>query len=278
MRLIRFGPPGEERPGLWRDGRIIDLPAVFPDMPDVNEDFFRQGWLEKITALDETGEQKQARLGAPVARCTKIICLGLNYFDHNQETGFQAPDQPLLFSKAPSALSGPQDPILLPRSSGQVDWEVELAVVIGTEGKRISEKDAYDYVAGYSIMNDVSGREAQLGDGQWFRGKSFDTFAPIGPVLVTPDEIPDPHALTVEALVDGVSMQTGSTADMIFKIPEILAYISQDITLIPGDIIATGTPSGTGFFRDQPVTLQDGNVVVCRIENIGELRNEVVAQ
>ena len=277
MRLIRFGPRGEERPGLWQDGRILDLRAIFPDMPDVNEDFFSQGWLDKVATLEEPGERMQERLGAPVARCSKIICLGLNYYDHSQESGFQAPEQPLLFNKAPNALSGPHDPILLPRSSGQVDWEVELAVVIGKEGKRIGEDDAYDYIAGYSIMNDVSGREAQFGDGQWFRGKSFDTFAPMGPALVTTDEIPDPHALTVEALVDGVSMQTGRTADMIFKIPEILAYVSQDITLMPGDIISTGTPSGVGIFRDPPVTLEEGNVVVCRIDQIGELRNEVVA-
>jgi 2-keto-4-pentenoate hydratase/2-oxohepta-3-ene-1,7-dioic acid hydratase in catechol pathway len=278
MRLIRFGRPGGEKPGLWRAGRIVDLTAIFPDIPDVGEDFFRQGWLQKVAALEAPGIPMNVRLGAPVGRCSKIICLGLNYYDHSQESGFQAPERPLLFSKTPNALCGPEDPILLPVSSGQVDWEVELAIVIGAEGKRIQEAEAFDYIAGFSVMNDVSGREAQFGDGQWFRGKSFDSFAPMGPVLVTPDEIADPHALRLEAIVDGVSMQTGTTADMIFKIPEILAYVSQDMTLMPGDVISTGTPSGVGIFRDPPITLEAGNVVVCRIENIGELRNEVVSQ
>jgi 2-keto-4-pentenoate hydratase/2-oxohepta-3-ene-1,7-dioic acid hydratase in catechol pathway len=278
MRLIRFGPLGGEKPGLWRAGRIVDLRAIFPDIPDVGEDFFRRGWLKKVAALEAPGTRMNVRLGAPVGRCSKIICLGLNYYDHSQESGHQAPERPLLFGKAPNALCGPQDPILLPASSGQVDWEVELAVVIGTEGKRIQEAEAFDYIAGFSIMNDVSGREAQFGDGQWFRGKSFDSFAPMGPVLVTPDEIADPHALKLEAIVDGVRMQTGTTADMIFKIPEILAYVSQDMTLTPGDVISTGTPSGVGIFRDPPITLGPGNVVTCRIENIGELRNEVMAQ
>ena len=168
--------------------------------------------------------------------------------------------------------------ILLPASSGQIDWEVELAVVIGKEGKRLSPSDTFEYIAGYSILNDVSGREAQFGDGQWFRGKSFDTFAPMGPALVTPDELPDPHTLKIEAFVDGVKMQTASTADMIFKIPDILSYISEDITLLPGDIISTGTPSGVGVFRDPPVTLAEGNEVRCAIQGIGELRNKVVAQ
>lgn len=277
MRLIRFGPAGAERPGLWRDGRIVDLRAIFPDIPDINEDFFRQGWIEKVAGVDAPGDFIEARLGPPVGRCSKIICLGLNYFDHSQESGFEAPERPLLFSKAPNALSGPRDPIVLPVSSGQIDWEVELAVVIGSEGKRIRASDAIDYIAGYSILNDVSGREAQFGDGQWFRGKSFDSFAPMGPVLVTPDELTQPHALDIQAYVDGVQMQSGNTADLIFKIPDILAYVSEDITLMPGDIISTGTPAGVGIFRDPPITLGEGNVVECRVESIGQLRNEVVA-
>ena len=228
MRLIRFGPAGSERPGLWKNGRIVDLRAVFPDIPDIGEEFFRQGWIDKVGTVDLPGEPMKVRLGPPVSRCSKIICLGLNYFDHSQESGFEAPEQPLLFSKGPNALCGPLDPILLPTGSGQVDWEVELAVVIGAEGKRIQAADVTEYIAGYSIMNDVSGREAQFGDGQWFRGKSFDSFAPMGPALVTPDEIPDPHVLAIEAFVDGVQMQAATTADMIFKIADIIAYVSQD--------------------------------------------------
>jgi len=217
------------------------------------------------------------RLGSPVVRPSKLICLGKNYLEHAQEGNFDAPEKPLLFAKAPSALSGPTDPIILPRSCGQVDWEVELAVVIGREGKRISLTNAWDYIAGYTVMNDVSGREAQFGDGQWFRGKSFDTFAPLGPALVTPDEIDDIRSLQLTARVDDRVMQTGNTGDLVFDIPHLLAYISEDITLLPGDVISTGTPAGVGIFRNPPITLAAGNVVTCRIDTLGELVNPVVA-
>jgi 2-keto-4-pentenoate hydratase/2-oxohepta-3-ene-1,7-dioic acid hydratase in catechol pathway len=213
------------------------------------------------------------RLSHPVHRPSKIICLGKNYAEHAREGGFEAPERPLLFSKAPSALSGPHDPIRLPRFSGQVDWEVELAVVIRREGKRIAPEAALDYVAGYTVMNDVSGREAQFGDGQWFRGKSFDTFAPLGPALLTPDEIGDINGLQLTSLVNGEVMQRGYTRDLIFDIPTLIAYISQDMTLLPGDIISTGTPAGVGIFRDPPVTLMEGDVVECRIDTLGALVN-----
>jgi len=277
MRLIRFGEKGYERPGLWQDGRIVDLRRHFPDMPDIGEVFFREGWLEKISGLDDAGKPMDVRLGPPVARPSKLVCLGKNYLEHAQEGNFDAPEKPLLFAKAPSALNGPSDPIILPRSCGQVDWEVELAVVVGREGKRIRREDAWDYIAGYTIMNDVSGRQAQFGDGQWFRGKSFDTFAPLGPVLVTPDEIADVGNLQLTATVDDTLMQTGNTGDLVFDIPHLLEYISEDITLLPGDIISTGTPAGVGIFRDPPITLEAGNVVTCRIETIGELVNALVA-
>jgi len=277
MRLIRFGNPGEERPGLWQDGRIVDLRHHFQAIPDIGETFFREGWLTKIAAVADAGVPMDVRLGPPVARPSKLICLGKNYLEHAQEGHFDAPEKPLLFAKAPSALSGPTDPIVLPRSCGQVDWEVELAVVVGREGKRIAPETAFDYIAGYTVMNDVSGREAQFGDGQWFRGKSFDTFAPLGPALVTPDEIGDIKDLTLTARVDGQRMQTGNTGDLIFDIPHLMAYISEDITLLPGDIISTGTPAGVGIFRDPPITLAAGNVVTCRIDGIGELVNPVVA-
>ena len=277
MRLIRFGNQGAERPGLWKEGRIVDLRRHFPEIPDIGEVFFRDGWLAKIAGLNDEGEPMDVRLGPPVARPSKLICLGKNYLEHAKEGNFDAPEKPLLFAKAPSALSGPTDPIILPRSCGQVDWEVELAVVIGREGKRIHPDNAWDYIAGYTVMNDVSGREAQFGDGQWFRGKSFDTFAPLGPALVTPDEIDDIRNLQLTARVDDQIMQTGNTGDLVFDIPHLLAYISEDITLLPGDVISTGTPAGVGIFRDPPITLAAGNVVTCRIDMLGELVNHVVA-
>ena len=277
MRLIRFGNSGAERPGLWKDGRIVDLRRHFPEMPDIGESFFRDGWLAKAAGVADEGRSMDVRLGPPVARPSKLICLGKNYLEHAHEGNFEAPEKPLLFAKAPSALSGPTDPIILPRSCGQVDWEVELALVVGREGKRISRDRAWDYIAGYAVMNDVSGREAQFGDGQWFRGKSFDTFAPLGPALVTPDEIEDIGNLQLTATVDDRVMQTGNTADLVFDIPHLLAYISEDITLLPGDVISTGTPAGVGIFRTPPITLAAGNLVTCRIDKLGELVNPVVA-
>jgi 2,4-diketo-3-deoxy-L-fuconate hydrolase len=277
MRLIRFGPIGQERPGLWRDGKIVDLTRLFPDIPDIGEEFFRQWWLARVAEVDDPGQKLDVRLGCPVGRSSKIICLGKNYTEHAKEGALDIPDKPLLFCKAPSALTGPFDPIVLPRSSGQVDWEVELAVVIGRQGKRISQPEFLDYVAGYTVMNDVSGREAQFSDSQWFRGKSFDTFAPMGPALVTPDEAGDIANLTLTTRVDGDLMQQGNTQDLIFDIPALIEYISQDITLLPGDIISTGTPAGVGIFRNPPVVLRSGNVVECRIDPIGALRNAVVA-
>lgn len=277
MRLIRFGEPGAEAPGLWQDGRIVELRRHFPEIPDVGEEFFRQGWLARIAAVSDPGEERDVRLGPPIARPSKLICLGKNYVEHAREGHFEPPAQPLLFAKAPSALNGPYDPVILPQSCGQVDWEVELALVIGREGKRIQPAQAWDFIAGYTIMNDVSGREAQFGDGQWFRGKSFDTFAPMGPALVTPDEIADITQLHLTATVDGQVMQSGHTGDLIFDIPYLLSYISEDITLLPGDVISTGTPAGVGIFRDPPVTLRAGNVVECRVDMLGAIVNPVAA-
>jgi 2-keto-4-pentenoate hydratase/2-oxohepta-3-ene-1,7-dioic acid hydratase in catechol pathway len=277
MKLIRFGEKGKERPGLLRGEKVVDLRRIFPEIPDICDRFFREGWLEKIAGVAEAGEEMAVRLSHPVHRPSKIICLGKNYAEHAREGGFDAPERPLLFSKAPSALNGPFDPIRLPRFSGRVDWEVELAVVIGREGKRIAPEAAFDYVAGYTVMNDVSGREAQFGDGQWFRGKSFDTFAPLGPALLTPDEIGDVDGLRLTSLVNGEVMQEGTTRDLIFDIPTLIAYISQDMTLMPGDIISTGTPAGVGIFRDPPVTLMEGDVVECRIDPLGALVNRCEA-
>lgn len=278
MRLIRFGQKGKAKPGLWKDGKIVDLREIFPQIPDISEKFFREGWLEKVAGVKHPGRKIQARIASPIHRPSKIICLGKNYAEHAKEGGFKNPEKPLIFCKTPNALSGPYDPIILPRSSGQVDWEVELAVIIGKEGKRINKTDAFDYIAGFTVMNDVSGREAQFSDSQWFRGKSFDSFAPAGPFIVTPDEIDDINNLRLTTVVDGEIMQDGNTREMIFDIRAIIENISEDITLIPGDIISTGTPAGVGIFRDPPVVLKPGNVVECRIEKIGAIINKVVKE
>jgi len=275
MRLIRFGEKGREKPGLLKGERIVDLRSHYPGIPDVNPAFFEEGWLEKIAALDSTGEALDVRLGSPVAGSSKIICVGKNYAEHAKEGGFDPPESPVLFCKTPNALNGPNDPIRMPLSSCQVDWEVELAVIVGKTAKRISEEEAFEYIAGFSVMNDVSGRDAQFGDGQWFRGKSFDTFAPLGPALVTPDEAGDVGNLNLAALVNGDVMQAGNTRDLIFSIPYLMAYISRDITLFPGDIISTGTPSGVGIFREPPIVLKPGDVVECRVDGIGAITNVV---
>jgi len=278
MRLIRMGAPGQERPGLSIDGKVVDLRVFFPEMPDIDEFFFRQGWLERLAGLDLAAHARESkeRLGPPITRPSKIICLGKNYAEHAREGGFETPASPLIFSKTPNTLNGPFDPILLPRSSGKVDWEVELALVIGKAGKRIERARALSYVAGVTVMNDVSGREAQFADSQWFRGKSFDTFAPMGPALVTLDEIGDPHNLRLTASVNNQIMQDGHTRDLIFDLPALIADISEDITLVPGDVISTGTPAGVGIFRDPPIVLGEGDEVSCWIEKIGAIANRVV--
>ncbi len=278
MQLIQFGPKGAECPGLLREGRIVDLRRHFPRIPEIGERFFADGWPARVAGIDDPGKIMEVRLGPPVSRPGKIICLGKNYAEHAREGGFERPVRPLLFCKTINTVNGPFDPIVLPRSSGQVDWEVELAVVIGRIGKRITAAAAWDFVAGYMVMNDVSARQAQFADSQWFRGKSFDGFAPMGPALVTADEIGDVSSLRLTARVDGRIMQDGTTADMLFDIPAIIADISQDISLAPGDIISTGTPAGVGIFRDPPLLLAAGSVVECAIEKIGAIRNRVVAE
>ncbi len=276
MRLIRFGEKGQEKPGLFKDGRIVNLQAHFPNIPDIGQSFFQDGWLEKIAEIDDPGQEMTIRLGAPIAAPSKIICLGKNYMEHAKEGGFDVPKQPLLFCKTVNTVNGPYDSVLMPKSSGKIDWEVELAVVIGREGKRIKKEHAFDYITGYMVMNDVSAREAQFADSQWFRGKSFDGFAPMGPAIVTKDEIPDIQNLRLTALVDGEIMQDGNTRDMIFDVATLIENISQDMTLIPGDIISTGTPSGVGIFRNPPILLKPGQVVECRIEGIGAIVNRFV--
>lgn len=276
MRLVMFGEKGREKPGLQREDRIVDLEKAYPGIPAIGEAFFAEGWPAKVAACDLPGEQLDVRLGSPVPAPSKIICLGKNYAEHAKEGGFENPASPLIFCKTPNTVSGPFDNIQMPQSSGQIDWEVELALVIGRRGKAITKSEALEYVAGLMVMNDVSGREAQFADSQWFRGKAFDTFAPMGPALVTLDEIGDLSNLTLTARVNGEVMQSGSTRDMIFDIPTIIENISQDITLVPGDVISTGTPSGVGIFRDPPITLQPGDVVECSVSEVGTIRNRVV--
>jgi len=257
------------------DDRIVDLRRIYPDIPDIGETFFTDGWLEKVAKVTDPGEPMDDALTCPVHRPSKIVCLGKNYAEHAKEVGSDNPEKPLLFCKTYNALSGPFDPIILPESSKLIDWEVELAVIIGREGKGIRQKDAFDHIAGYSVMNDVSGRDAQSSDEQWYRAKSFDTFAPLGPAIVTQDEIEDVGNLRLTAVVDGVTMQDGNTADLIFDIPFIIEYLSRDITLLPGDIISTGTPSGVGISRNPPVLLKPGTTVECSVEGIGTIRNPV---
>ncbi len=277
MRLVRFGEKGSERPGILRDGRVVDIRRHFPEAPDLGREFFEEGWIERLRSLTDPGQPLTARLGSPVARPEKIICLGKNYAEHAREGGMSIPEKPLLFCKTVNTLNGPHDPVLLPESSGQVDFEVELAVIIGRTAKRVPRGKALSYVAGYCVMNDVSAREAQFSDKQWFRGKSFDTFAPLGPALVTPDEIPDISRLSLKTWLNGQLMQDGNTSDLIFDAPYLISFISQDITLVPGDIISTGTPSGVGIFRDPPVVLKDGDLVRCEISGIGFIENRFVS-
>ena len=216
------------------------------------------------------------QLCPPIANPEKIICLGLNYRDHASEAGFEAPPVPIFFSKFRNALSGPFDPIVLPRISEQIDFEGELAVVIGTSCKHIAVEDALAHVAGYTVMNDVSARDLQLQTSQWIAGKTLDTFAPLGPGLVPGSLIPDPQDLRIETRVNGTVVQSDSTASMVFSVAETIAFLSSIMTLEPGDIIATGTPAGVGFKREPPMFLQDGDVVEVAIEGVGTIRNPVV--
>ena len=213
-----------------------------------------------------------------ITRPGKIVCVGLNYHDHAEEGGQDLPKAPLLFAKWPNTLIGDGDPVVLPPESTQVDYEAELGVVIGTKAKRVSERDALDHVAGYICVNDVSARDLQFADGQWTRGKSPDTFCPVGPRLVPRDEIADPQALAIRCIVNGEALQDSSTAQMIFSVAEIIAYTSQIITLEPGDLIATGTPAGVGVFRDPKVLLKDGDEVSVEIEGLGTLTNPFIKE
>lgn len=280
MKLIRYGRPGEERPGvLLEDGTRVDATAVTPDYDEV---FFGGDGLERLRARLNDGDlatvDPEARLGPPIKRPSKIVCVGLNFFDHAEESNLRVPDEPVLFTKASSAISGPFDEIVLPRGSMKTDWEVELAFVIGRTARYVNESDALDHVAGYTVLNDVSERSYQIErGGQWVKGKSCDTFAPIGPYLATPDEIEDVHDLRMWLKVNGRMMQDGSTAHMVFKVPTLVSYVSQFMTLLPGDVVSTGTPAGVGLGMRPPQYLKSGDVVELGIEGLGAMRQSVAA-
>lgn len=280
MKLIRFGEPGNEKPGVQLpDGRRIDC-SSFVDRYD--ELFFATGGLERLRdfvakhADDCPVVDAGTRLGTPIARPSKIVCIGLNFADHAKETGRKPPEEPVIFFKSTSALVGPNDGLTLPRGGDQTDWEVELAVVIGQKASYVDESDALDYVVGYCLHNDYSERgfQTQRG-GQWTKGKSCDTFSPLGPFLVTKDEIENVHSLNLWLTVNGEKKQNGSTADLIFNVPTLVSYLSQFMTLLPGDVISTGTPAGVARGGNPPKYLQPGDVVELGIDGLGTARQEV---
>ena len=277
MKLIRFGEPGKEKPGIIISEKWFDVSEF---IKDYDETFFRDDGifhLEKIVAENSLPEiNVHQRLGCPVAKPSKIICIGLNYAKHAKETNANVPKEPIIFFKSTTALSGPNDDIMIPKNSSKTDWEVELAVVLGKRTCYVEEHEAMNYVAGYCLHNDVSEREFQIErGGQWVKGKSCDTFAPIGPWLVTKDEIHDVDNLRLWLTVNGKKMQDENTNDLIFKIPYLISYVSQFMTLLPGDILSTGTPAGVGLGFNPPVYLKEGDVVELGIEGLGTQKQKV---
>ena len=284
MKLLRHGPRGQERPGvLDAKGRVRDLSAV---VPDIAGDVLTAAGLARLREIDLAtlplvpgAPQAGLRLGACVGAVGKFICIGLNYADHAAESGMPLPAEPVVFSKWTSAICGPDDDVEIPRGSTRTDWEVELGVVIGTGGRYIAQADALSHVAGYCIVNDVSEREVQLerGGGQWDKGKGHDTFGPIGPWLVTADEVPDPQALNLWLEVDGHRFQDGNTHTMAFGVKQLVSYLSRFMSLQPGDIISTGTPPGVGLGQKPPRYLVAGQTMRLGIQGLGEQRQRTVA-
>ncbi len=283
MKLVIYDDRGP-RVGAVIGDLVLDVQTAQPFLPGSLEEILRRGFLPSLQNLVDNAAEidkdhfrplKGLALYPPIMRPSKIICLMLNYVSHASEQDREPPKHPIVFAKAPSALCGPFDDIVIRPGVEQVDAEAELAVVIGREGTMIVRDEALDYVAGYMAFNDVSARKIQIGDRQFFRGKSFDTFAPCGPWLVTPDEIGDPHGLSITQHLNGVVMQEGNTGDLIFGIPDIITYLSAGLTLMPGDIIATGTPGGVGLFRDPQIFLKEGDLVEVEIERIGKIANRV---
>jgi len=279
MKLLRYGPPGQEKPGLLdAGGDIRDLSGV---IADVAGDALLPESLERLRRLDTGTLPKVSgspRLGACVSGVGKFLCVGLNYSDHAAESGMKVPSEPIIFMKATSCIVGPNDDVEIPRGSEKTDWEVELGVVIGKTAKYVDEASAMEHVAGFCVVHDVSERAFQLeGTGQWVKGKSADTFGPIGPWLVTPDEVPDYHELDMWLEVDGKRYQNGTTKTMVFGVPYLVSYLSKFMSLRPGDIITTGTPPGVGHGMKPPVYLRAGNEVRLGVARLGEQKQRVVA-
>ncbi|WP_102868684.1 fumarylacetoacetate hydrolase family protein [Pseudovibrio exalbescens] len=277
MRFVRFGNKGEERPGVVFNNEIKDLSAHLSDLSGAHLD---PSFLRSLDQMDLNGlptVPASTRLGPCVANSGKFICIGLNYSDHAAEAGMDVPPEPIIFMKATSAISGPNDPIELPQGSTHTDWEAELGVIIGRHAKYVSEAEALDHIAGYCVVNDVSEREFQTQrSGQWTKGKSADTFGPVGPWLVTPDEIDNPQNLSINLRVNEVPRQTGTTATMVYPVAYLIAYLSQFMSLHPGDIIATGTPPGVGMGQTPPVYLKPGDQIELSIDGLGTQRQVVV--
>ncbi len=279
MKLLRFGPPGREKPGMLdKQGHVRDLSGV---VADIAGDVLSPEGLSNLAAIDPSSLPRvegTPRIGACVGAVGKMICIGLNYADHAAETGVDVPPEPVLFFKATSAICGPNDDVRIPRGSEKSDWEVELGVVIGTEARYVDEADAMDHVAGYCVINDLSERAFQLErSGQWVKGKSADTFGPTGPWLVTRDEVADPQDLAMWLEVDGHRYQNGSTRTMVYGVAHLVHYVSQFMSLQPGDMISTGTPPGVGLGQNPPVFLTEGQVIELGIEGLGQQRQLTVA-
>lgn len=272
MKLLRFGEPGQEKPGVRIQNDYFDVSAFGEDF---GENFFAtnglkrlEDWLKKNPDLPKIDQS--VRLGAPFTRPSKIICVGLNYSDHAKETGAKIPTEPIIFFKSTTALVGPNDNLIIPRNSTKTDWEVELAVVIGKKASYVEKHEAMEYVAGYCVHNDYSEREFQLErNGQWVKGKSCDTFAPMGPYLVTKDEVEDVGNLRLVLTVNGKVFQDGNTKNMVFDVPYLVSYISQFMTLLPGDVISTGTPAGVGLGFNPPIYIKPGDIIELTIEGLG---------
>lgn len=287
MKIATFSVQSEQHIGLVQDDQIISLTALCPEeFPACMKKFIERS-SELRTRAEQLIEQRinedvifktsDVKILPPIAKPDKIICVGLNYFDHCKETGMEPPASPVIFSKYSNAITGHNDPIEIPINSTEVDFEAELAFVIGKEAKRVSEEEADDYVFGYTIMNDISARDLQFQDGQWSRGKTADTFAPFGPVIVTKDEVGDPHNLAISLELNGEIMQDSNTSNLIFTVPKIISFLSQSMTLMPGDLIATGTPPGVGMGRNPKIWLKNGDRMNVSIEKIGTLSNHVIA-
>jgi len=278
MKLIRFGEAGKEKPGVLVDGIYYDASAF---IHDYDEDFFAGNGLKTVADLiasDKLPVTEIDRLGCPVKRPSKIVCIGLNYSDHAKETGATPPPEPVIFFKSTTAIIGPNDDVMIPRDSVKTDWEVELAVVIGRKASYVEEAEAMEYVAGYCLHNDISEREFQLErSGTWDKGKGCDTFAPLGPWLVTKDEIHDVHNLRLWLTLNGEKMQDGSTANLIFNVPFLISYVSKFMTLLPGDIISTGTPAGVGLGMKPPLYVKPGDVLELGIDGLGTSRQTAIA-